>query len=215
MNDNTIWTASHVTGALLTLNILFAPGIALYMLVKDKKGPMIFGQPPHEWLRLVHQHPRPWHWATLSFLGAILVTLFGLVLLAGLLRDAGDEGFSAVGLAAFAAGAVLWVIHLAARLTIDPWAGKELAATGAIPQAFTPFSRWNGAVFTIFSFLAFGGMLLFGVAILVTPLLPAWLGWATIVYCLGGLALHTITGDSLPIMHHVMPLVIGLVLLLL
>lgn len=214
MNGYAIWTPAHVTGAILTLNILFLPGVALYMLVKDKKGPMIFGQPPHEWLRLVHEHPRSWRWATLSFLGGILVILFGLVLLAGLLRDARDPGFAAVGLAAFAVGAVLWVVYLAARLTIDPWAGKELAATGAIPEAYTPLSRWNGALFTIFSFLAFGGMLLFGVAMLATPLLPAWLGWATVIYSLAGLALHTITGDSLPAMHHVMPLVIGLVLLL-
>ncbi|HEU5439092.1 MAG TPA: hypothetical protein VFU88_07360 [Ktedonobacterales bacterium] len=214
MNGDVFWTASHVAGTVLMLSVLVAPGAALYMLVKDKNGPAIFGQPPHEWLRLVHDHPRPWRWATLSFLGAILVTLFGLVLLAGLLRDARDPGFSAVGLAAFAVGAVLWVIHLAARLTIDPWAGKELLATGAIPQAYAPISRWNGSLFSIFSILAFGGMLLFGAAILATPLLPAWLGWATVIYSLAGLALHTITGDSLPAMHHVMPLVIGLVLLL-
>lgn len=214
MNGYEILTAPHVTGVLLILATIFAPGISLYMRVKDKNGPMIFGQPPHEWLRLVHEHPRPWRWATISFIGAILVTLFGLDLLSGLLRDAGDPGFSEVGLLAFAFGAMLWVIVLAARLAVDPWAGKELAATGAIPDVYTALSTWNGALFAIFSYLAFGGVLAFGGAILATNLLPHWLGWATIIYSLGGLAIHTITHDSLPVMHHMMPLIIGIMLLL-
>lgn len=214
MNGYEIWTANHVTGAMLVLSILFAPGISLYMLVRDKNGAMIFGQPPHEWLRLVHEHPRPWFWATLSFIGAILTTLFGLDLLAGLLRGASDPGFSEVGLVAFAFGAVLWVILLAARLTVHPWAGKKLAAKGAIPDSYTAISQWTGALFTIFSFLCFGGVLLFGAAILATPLLPQWLGWVTLIYSLGGLILHTVTGDSLPILHHQMPALIGIVLLL-
>ncbi|HEX6543268.1 MAG TPA: hypothetical protein VF040_16045 [Ktedonobacterales bacterium] len=46
-SSNALWTASHVTGSMLMLKILFAPGIVLYMLVKVKDGPVIFGPPPH------------------------------------------------------------------------------------------------------------------------------------------------------------------------
>lgn len=215
MNSSVIWTANHVTGIVLALSVVFAPGIALYMRVRDKHGPIIFGQPPREWLRLIHEHPRPWRWATLSFIGAILTTLFGLDLLSDLLRDAGDPGFSGIGLIAFAFGAVLWVIQLAARIAIEPWAGKELAATGVVPDTYTAISHWNGALFGIFSYLAFAGVLAFGAAILATPFLPQWLGWVTIIYSLAGLAIQTITHDSLPIMHHLMPTVIGVVLLFL
>lgn len=214
MNTYVFWTPAHVDGAVLVLSILFAPGISLYMLVRDKGGTNIFGQPPHEWLRLVYEHPRPWFWATVSFIGAILSTLFGLDLLAGLLRGAGDPGFSGVGLVAFAIGTVLWIVQLAARLTVHPWAGNELMTKGAIPEAYMPISRWNGAMFTIFSYLCFGGVLLFGAAILATTLLPQWVGWVTLIYSLGGLILHAIKGDSLPILHHQMPALIGIVLLL-
>ena len=214
MNNYTVWTPPHVTGIVLLLTIVFIPGTALYMAVKDKGGPIIFGQPPHEWLRLVHEHPRPWFWATISFIGAILVTLFGLCLLAGLLHDAGDPGFSDVGLLAFAVGAVLWVIHLAERLTVHPWAGNELASKGAIPDVFTALSAWTWAMFVIFTILAFGGVMAFGGAILATNLLPHWLGWAAIIYSAMGLAILAITRDALPIMHHLMPLVFGIVLLL-
>lgn len=214
MNPFALWTAHDVAGAVLILGSLSVLGAYQYMLVRDKNGPVIFGQPPREWLRLVHEHPRPWYWATVSFIGAILVTTLGLALLAGLLHDGGDPGFSEIGLVAFAFGTALWVIHLAARLTVDPWAGKELATTGTIPEAYAPLSRWNGALFTIFSILAFGGMLAFGAAILATHLLPLWLGWATIIYSAGGLILHAATRDSLPVMHHLMPLIIGIALLL-
>lgn len=214
MNGNVIWTANQITGSILALSIIFAPGISLYMQVKDKSGPIIFGQPPHEWLRLVHQHPRPWRWATLSFIGAILTTLIGLALLAGLLRGAGDPGFSQVGLLAFALGALPWIIVLAARLTIDPWAGKEMLAKGVIPDVYTALGKWNGAMFVIFTILAFAGVMSFGAAILATTLLPHWLGWATLIYSLAGLAILAITRDSLPIMHHLMPFVIGIILLL-
>ena len=206
-------TPAHVTGILLILPIFFAPGVALYMRVKDKGGPVIFGQPPREWLRLVHEHPRAWFWATLSFIGAILIITGGLVLLAGLLRRAGDPGYADVGLVAFVIGAVLWVVHLAARISVDPWAGNELAAKGVVPEVFTAIGRWNWALYIIFMILAFVGMLLFGGAILATGLLPPWLGWATIIYSAVGLLILAVARDALPIMHHLMPLVIGIVLL--
>lgn len=214
MNNYTVWTPPHVAGIVLVLTIVFIPGIALYMAVKDKGGPMIFGQPPHEWLRLVHEHPRPWFWATISFIGAILVALFGLGLLAGLLHDAGDPGFADVGLLAFAVGAVLWVIHLAERLTVHPWAGKELAMKGVIPEVYRALSTWTWAMFLIFTVLAFVGVMAFGGAILASSLLPHWLGWAAIIYSALGLVILAITRDALPIMHHLMPLVFGIVLLL-
>jgi len=214
MNGYMIWTTSHVTGMVLILSGLIALGIWPYMLVKDKHGPIIFGQPPHEWLRLVHEHPRPWFWATVSFIGAILVTLFGLGLLANLLRAGGDPGFADVGLLAFAVGAVLWVIHLTERLTVHPWAGNELKATGAIPDVYTALSAWTWAMFVIFTILAFGGMMAYGGAILATNLLPQWLGWAAIIYSAAGLVILAFTRDALPIMHHLTPFVIGIVLLL-
>lgn len=120
MNAIAFWTASHIAGAILVLSVASGLGIYQYMLVRDKNGPIIFGQSPREWLRLVHEHPRPWRVATIAFICATLGTTLGLTLLATLLHGAGDPGFSAVGLLAFAFGAVLWIIVLAARLSIDP-----------------------------------------------------------------------------------------------
>jgi hypothetical protein len=69
-------------------------------------------------------------------------------------------------------------------------------------------------MFLIFTVLAFVGVMAFGGAILASSLLPHWLGWAAIIYSALGLVILAITRDALPIMHHLMPLVFGIVLLL-
>jgi hypothetical protein len=210
----TFWTRDHVAGVVLVFGALLVLGAYQYVLVRDKNGPLIFGQPTREWLRLVHEHPQPWRWGTISFLCAILGTTLGLDLLSIVLRDDGDPGYSEAGLLVFAVGAVLWVVILAARLSIDPWAGNELKSTDAVPTVYEPISRWNGILFSVFTFLAFTGVMAFGGAILATGSLPHWLGWATIAYSALGLFIVAIGRDSLPAMHHLMPLVIGIVLLL-
>ena len=43
---------------------------------------------------------------------------------------------------------------------------------------------------------------------------PHWLGWAAIIYSALGLIILAITRDALPIMHHLMPLVFGIILVL-
>jgi hypothetical protein len=214
MGARAFWTVDHIAGLVLLLSAISALGAYQYMYVRDKHGPVIFGQPTREWLRLVHDHPRPWRAGTISFISAILGTTIGLDLLAIVLRHGGDPGFAEVGLLTFAIGAVFWVIILAARISVDPWAGKELAANSAVPELYEPVTRWNGTMFVIFTILAFAGVMMFGEAILSTSLLPHWLGWATIVYSVLGLLLLAVTRDVLPIMHHLMPLVIGIALLL-
>jgi hypothetical protein len=136
MKENTLmssvfWNACRLTGIVLILgSLVFACGGWLYWFIKDEKGAFIFGQPPREWLSLVLDHPRLWRWGTILFMSRVVVTV-GLALFTNLLRDAGDQVFSQVGLVAFTFGAVLWVITLAFRLSIDPWACQETAKTEA------------------------------------------------------------------------------------
>lgn len=131
-----------------------------------------------------------------------------------LLRDAGDRTFSQVGLIAFVFGAVLWVINLAFRLSIDPWAAQETAKTGEIPEFYVPLTHWTGALFVIYTILAFSALAVYGGAILSMGVLPHWVGWLAIVYGLAGLGLVGFTGDSLPFLHHLMPLLMGILLFL-
>ncbi len=215
MLSSTFWTEPHFTGITLILGtLLFSVGGGLYTPIKDEQGSFIFGLPPREWLRLVFAHPRLWRWATILFISGVVVTVLGLAMLTSLLRDTGDRAFSQLGLIAFLFGAVLWVISLAFRLSIDPWAAQETAKTAVIPDFYVPLTRWTGVLFVIYTVLAFSALAAYGGAVLSTPVLPHWVGWLAIVYGLAGLGLLGFSGDAPPFLHHLMPLLIGILLLL-
>ncbi len=212
---STFWTEPHFTGLALILGaLLFLCGAGLYTAIRDTKGNLIFGLPPREWLRVVFDHPHLWRWATLLFMCGVVVTILGLALLTTLLLDAGDRAFSPLALIAFAFGAVLWVIHLAFRLSIDPWAAQETAKTTVLPEFYVPLTLWIHALFVIYTILAFSAMVAYGGAVLTTHVLPQWVGWTTIVYSLAGLGLLAFTSDAPPFLHHLMPLLMGILLLL-
>lgn len=210
-----LWTARHLTGlALVAGSVIFGVGATLYMYVREKGGPLIFGQPTAEWLRLVHTHPRMWRWATVPFLVGSMAVPLSQTELALLLRASGDPGWAPLGLAATLFGAVVWAINLAARLVVDPWAGERQAVTGAVPEVYEPLARWNGVLFVIYTILTFAGLGLFGAAFVATGLLPAWLGWAALAYGLAGILLLAVTRDAPPFLHYLPVLVIGIALLM-
>lgn len=213
MVSSTFWTEYHFTGLALILGgLLFSVGA--FMPLRDKKGAFIYGLPPREWLNVIFDHPRLWQWANILFMSGVVVTILGLVMLTILLRDTGDRAFSQLGLVAFVFGAVLWVINLAFRLSIDPWAAQETARTAVMPDFYVPLTRWTHLLFVIYTVLAFSAMAAYGGALFSTHVLPQWVGWVTIVYSLAGLGLLGFTGDAPPLLHHLMPILIGILLLL-
>ncbi|HEX9039146.1 MAG TPA: hypothetical protein VF808_19350 [Ktedonobacterales bacterium] len=208
-------TMSRVAGTLLILGCLAVlTGAGMYAFVKDPNGPIIFGQPPREWLRLVGEHADLWTWSTIPFMAGPIVTILGLAGLQTLLRGAGDQGYAQVGLMAFAFGAALWTVSLAARLTVDPWAAKALAATGAIPDVYTAVSAWMSVLYVIYTILTFVGLSLYGVAMLNSSLLPNWAGWVSLVYGILGLVYFAIMRDAPPFMHYLIPIMLGVLLFL-
>jgi hypothetical protein len=125
-----------------------------------------------------------WQWATILLLSGVIVPILGLATLTMLFRNAGDWAFSQLGLIAFVLRAVLWVIVLAFRLSIDPWAAQETASTSMIPDYYIPLTLWTQPLFVISTILAFSPLAAYGGAILSTHALPQWLGWLAIVYSL-------------------------------
>jgi hypothetical protein len=174
---------------------------------------MIFSQPPHEWLRLVGEHQSLWRWSTILFIAGTIVTLMGAAGLTALLQGARDPGFAQLGLLAFAVGAALWIVTQAARLTVEPWAAKALADTGAIPDVYTAVTLWTGALFVIYTILTFAGLSLYGGGILTSTLLPGWAGWIAVIYGVVGLIAFAVVRDMPPFVHYLMPIVIGTLLL--
>jgi hypothetical protein len=208
-----VWTERRFTGIALILGcVLFLVGASLP--VTDSEGTFIYQLPPQQWLGVVFTHPTLWWWTNVLLIGAVLVVLLGFTRLTTLFRRAGDRAFSELGLMALVFGAVLWVIHLAFRLSIDFWAAQETARTGVMPDVYVPLNEWIGALFILYTILTFLAAIAYAGALVSTRLLPRWVGWATIVYSLAGLGLLAVTGDVPPAVHYLLPIVMGILLLL-
>ncbi len=213
MLHRTFWTERRFTGMTLLLGaVLFLAGAS--MPVTNSKGNIIYSLPPREYLLVVSAHSMLWQWASILFISGTIVTILGLVLLATQLRDAGDRAFSSLGLLAFVFGAVLWIIDVAFRLSIDLWAAQEMARTAAMPDYYVPLTRWTQTLFTIHTILLFSALAAYGGALLTTRVLPHWVGWLAVAYGIIGVAIFSFTADFPPAIHYLLPLVMGILLLL-
>lgn len=135
------------------------------------------------------------YWERGLVMGAILVAALGFVLLERLLEAAGDGILAPLGLTIFVIGTVLVLA----------------AETFGLSQQETIY-----APIVAFVVLAFLGQAAFGAAILRTGFLPAWVGWATIVWNLAWLVILPIARPRdmyYPWLFYVAPELIGILLL--
>jgi hypothetical protein len=135
-------------------------------------------------------------WERGFVIAAILVATLGLVLLERILEGAGENVFSPLGMTIYLIGVVLVLVAETYNLSKHEW-------------LYAPI--------VVFISLAFLGQAVFGLALLRTGFLPAWIAWATILWSLGWLIVLPIARPKnmyYPWLHYVAPLLIGIALLL-
>ena len=205
--------AYRLTGVLLIVSgILF--GIGASLPVFGEKGNFnIFTLPVREQLQAIANNPSAWRWGNIFTGTAFVVLLAGLSLLTTILEGAKEQVFSRLGLVGLLLAAGLWVIFSAFRGVVGGWAAQEFAATGVVPTFYEPLAKFAFALFFIYAAIGFLALSSYGGSLLQTALLPAWAGWATLVFSIAMLILLLIMGDNLPLFHYVPPLLIGILLL--
>ncbi len=214
MAKNAFWTSRRFTGITLILGCVLFLG-ALGFMPRDTTGNFMVNLPLREQLLVIAAQPSLFQWSFSLLICGIIVTFLGLAMLTTLLRDAGDTTFSSLALIAFLFGDILLVIYIAFPLGIAPLAAQETARRGAVPDYYVQLTLWTQPLFVIYTILAFSALVAYGGAILSTRVLPHWVGWLCIVYGLAGLVLAGfIAGNVPPFLHHLMPIVIGVLLLL-
>lgn len=214
MSKSAFWTRRRFTGITLILGCFLFLGAA-GLIPKDTQGNFIVNLPLREQLLAIAAQTTLLQWSFSLFISGIIVTLLGLAMLTTLLRDAGDRTFSYLALIVSLFGDVLMVIYLAVPLGIVPSAAQETVRTGVVPGYYVQLTLWTQPLFVIYTILAFSALAAYGGAILSTRVLPHWVGWLSIVYGLAGLVLAGFTaGNVPPFVHHLVPIVIGVLLLL-
>lgn len=135
-------------------------------------------------------------WERGLVIAALLAAVLGFTILERMLEAAGDWILAPSGMSLLLIGAAV-VIH---------------AETFSISR-----QEWVYAPTVAFVVLAFLAQALFGAALLRTGLLPAWIGWVTILWNLGWLVILPVARPKdmyYPWLHYVAPLLIGIGLLL-
>lgn len=213
------FTGYRVTGMLLILaSIVFGIGAGL-PFVGAKGDATIYKLTAPGNLQAVAASLTLWRWASIFMGAAILVLLAGLSLLTSLLEKAGDRVFARLGLIGMLVAAVLWLIFSAFRSVVTVRVAQEVtaaagSAAGVAPGYYAPLAEWAFALFFLYAALGFLALAAYGVSLLQAGLLPAWTGWATLIFSLAMLMVLFIQGDNLPLFHYLPGLVIGILLLL-
>lgn len=200
-----------VAGVLLVLIFalipLFAVGVA-------QLPTNVWGMPLGEKLRTIAAHVDSWNGINRWFLASALLSTAGLTLVAWQLRGSTLGHVAAIGVVTYAIGSTLWIVELSSRLSVIAAAARETAQAGIVPVWAAPIATLGYGLFTVYAVLSNLAMIAVGGALLAANLVPAWAGWTAIGSGVVLLAGQLVTGDNIPAMNYIAPVVIGVALLL-
>ena len=153
------------------------------------------------WQRRGHRGGPPrshTHWVVerSSILSGVVLLAIGFMLLESAFRNTDGFVLANIGASAYFFAGVLLVAAEALMLTLG-------------------YDKVYGLI-NIYVVMAFLAQAAIGGALVVSGLLPAWIGWTTVVWNLAWLAVLALFARRdmyYPILHYVMPLVIGIALL--
>ncbi len=183
--EGSFWTLDHTAAALLLLgNLVVFPGLIMFWM---RGG--VSGNPPPNRAYFI--------WERGFVIGGIIFTAIGFWLLGWQLQVSPGQALALIGTLAYLVGGILG-------------AGAEIL--GLLDRY-----KFQYPITAAYVILAFIGQAIIGVAFLQAGLLAGWVGVATIIWNLAWLVvlpLLTPRDIYFPVLHHVMPLVIGIALLL-
>ena len=201
------------TGIALILSTLIYHGGLAYLFARAQFGEVL-NLPRREKLLIIGKHPEEYRWGCRIILAGWIVAAVGYVMLAALLRHAGDPIISTLAAMLFligiAAAVVFWVFHVAPTLL----AAEEMARTSKMPayyEVLQESAESSLGVYQLLGLLATAG---FGWALLQTGLLPSWVGWVTLGWGVVWAGVFLKTSQAIPLLPMVIQVVIGTSLLL-
>jgi hypothetical protein len=184
MNIPLSWTFETMSGLFLALGFLaFLPAGLMFWLRGGPQGRPVPSRAYFLWER--------------SFImTAVVCTAIGFVLLEGYLQNTASAALVRTGATAYLFAGVLVVVAEALSLS----------------QGFDK----HRALIVVYVIVAFLAQAAIGVSLLQAGVLSVWIGWLAIVWNIGWLvALSLVSRRDIyfPVLHHFMPLVIGIALL--
>ena len=212
------FTGYRLTGLVLIFAfIMFAIGAGL-PFVGGKGNSAIYMLTAPDNLSVVAANVTRWRWGNI-FMGVAIVPLLAGLSMLTMLLEGKERVFSRLGLLGVLVAAGLWLVFSAFRGVVTVRVAQEMTAAGAgapgaAPAFYAPLAQWMFALFFIYAALGFLALAAYGVSLLQAGLLPAWVGWTTLLFSVAMLIVLFIQGDNLPAFHYLPGLVIGVLLLI-
>ncbi len=177
-----------------------------------------------EYLQTVAAHGRAWKFTNVSMMIGVILNTLGYALLWPIVigfESRGKFTLAQVSLVGFVVAAGLWIVFQCYRLSVPVWAARQTAQSSEIPAMFEPLEMWAGLLFSSYMILAYLSIAAFGGVMLIMGFLPDWLSVFSIIFGLagsaafvaGGLGIKGIPLFEPPLMIHIVPLLMGIVLL--
>jgi hypothetical protein len=181
LSDQRSWSIERAAGSFLVLGFgANLAGVLMFLIRGGLGGGTL---PSHTFFV----------WERSFLMAAVVLTAIGFVMLEGRFYNTDGRVLGRTGATAYLFAG--FVLVAAEGLSLSPG-----------------FENRGFALFAIYVVLAFLGQAVIGGALLQSGLLAAWIGWATILWNLAWLVvLPVITPGDIyfPILHHLMPLLIG------
>lgn len=201
------------TGIALILTTLIYHGGLAYLFARAEFGEWL-KLPRREKLLIVAKHPDEYRWGCRIILVGWVVAALGYVLLAVLLRDAGDPIISTLASVLFLMGIVSAIAFWALDVTVNVLAAKETARTTIVPEYYESLELSAQTLLGVYQWLGLLATAGFGWALLQTGILPSWVGWVTVGWGVLWAGVHSRSDETIPLLPMVMQIVIGVSLLL-
>jgi hypothetical protein len=167
-------------------------------------------------LRNVGHRPRLWLWIHVWIAAGVVLTTAGLVVWTEGQRAAGELVATPVGLLLYQVGALLWLVALAMRVTVQPWAAAEVLATGQVPAVYPSLHRLAGALYAAHMALSYLSASALGLGILRSGVLSARAGWTGVIagaVCAIGFVALGGGPFAMPVLAHAYTCALGVMIL--
>jgi hypothetical protein len=165
------------------VGVVLVAGLVVF-LVGAGAWKRVYDQPVLEALPAIHVDRRRRAWIHGWMIPAMFLTSAGVLGLAVVVGDGVAVVLVLMAGTVYALGAVCWVVSLAFRLTVVPWAAEVTVESGRPPAGFLALDRWSGSLYAVHMVSAYLAFAMLGAAVLLDGELARWAGWTGIA---GGL----------------------------
>ena len=201
------------TGIALILSTLIYHGGLVYLFVRAQFLEVL-KLPRAKQLLIIARHPQEYRWGGRIVLIGWIVAALAYVMLAALLREAGDPMISTLAavlfLLAIGAAIVFWAFWVSPTL----FAAEVTARTTILPDYYESLQLAAESALGVYQLLALLATAGFGWALLQTGLVPSWVGWLTLGFGVFWAGVFLKTRETIPLLPMVMQVVIGIYLLI-